>query len=114
MTCKRIRIGERKKTRFAGKHPELVEPSRELTPLEQILDNYHAVKLHAYRNDIFSIHTNRYPLLCMKDMMALNPKLKEAIDKYTDSLEVIKVTTMGGKKFSHYHFNVVIKINYKQ
>ena len=114
MTCKRIRIGERKKTRFPGKHPERVKPSRELNPLEQILDNYHAVKLHAYRNDIFSIHTNRYPLLCMKDMMALNPKLKEAVDKYTDSLEIIKVTTMGGNKVSDYHFNVVIKIHYKQ
>ena len=50
----------------------------------------------------------------MKDMMALNPKLKEAIDKYTDSLEIIKVTTMGGKKVSDHHFNVVIKINYKR
>ena len=50
----------------------------------------------------------------MKDMMALNSKLKEAIDKYTDSLDIIKVTTMGGKKVSDYHFNVVIKIHYKQ
>ena len=114
MTCKRIRIGEKKKVRLAGKHPRLMWPMRAMTPLEEVLDNYHAIKLHAYRNDIFSVHTNNYPLLCMRDLINLSPRLKEALDKYTESLDIIKVTPMGGKKHSNYIYNVVIKITYKK
>ena len=113
MTCKRIRIGEKKKVRLAGKHPRLIWPRREMTPLEKILDNYWSIRLHAYRSDIFSLHTNGNPAACMNDMIEKDSKLKEAFNKYTDSFKVIKVTEMGGKKHTNFKFNVVFKVTYK-
>ena len=112
MTCKRIRIGEKKKVRLAGKHPRLIWPAREMTPLEEILDNYWSIRLHAYRPDIFSMHTNDNPATCVENILD-DPTLKRAFNKYTDSFKVIKVTEMGGKKHTDFKFNVVIKVTYK-
>lgn len=113
MTCKRIRIGEKKKVRLAGKHPRLIRPTREMTPLEEVLDNYWSIRLHAYRPDIFSIHTNDNPATCVENILDKDSKLKEAFNKYTDSFEVIKVTKMGGKKHTNFKFNVVVQVTYK-
>ena len=113
MTCKRIRIGEKKKVRLAGKHPRLIWPRREMTPLEEVLDNYWSTRLHAYRPDIFSMHTNDNPATCVENFINNYPKLKQAFNEYTDSFEVIKVTKMGGKKHTNFKFNVVVKVIYK-
>lgn len=112
MTCKRIRIGERYKWRGLPKDPSDAENPRKLNAFEEELSRYHPIHLHVYRNDIISIWTNRYPLMCFLEYLE-HSKVRELYDKMVESMEVVKVTPMGGKVYRKYKYNVVIKINYR-